>query len=275
MKLAPLLLSSAFCLLSSAVLAATNTFTGDLDIGPDGSLIGDANDLWRVGGSFNNQSTNTAYNILASTFEFTGAGAHNLEQFSRDLGPCAGNISNNFAFGTLKTAGTVTVVDNFPNSAGNDAVYAQVLTGSGTLNVGSGMKVYFGTTNGWGGTASVTGTGVFRLYLPDADDTDGDGVINSLECASCTELTNSASLLRITAIARASNDVLVTWSTVGGKSYVLQTNAPPPSGSFTNNFADFTFPIFVPGTGESTTNYLDSGGATNLPSRFYRVRLGP
>jgi len=34
--------------------------------------------------------------------------------------------------------------------------------------------------------------------------------------------------------------VRVTWSTVGGKSYRLQTNAPPASGSFTPTFADFS-----------------------------------
>jgi hypothetical protein len=33
--------------------------------------------------------------------------------------------------------------------------------------------------------------------------------------------------------------------------------------------------ISVPGNGESTTNYLDAGGVTNGPSRYYRVRLAP
>jgi hypothetical protein len=34
-------------------------------------------------------------------------------------------------------------------------------------------------------------------------------------------------------------------------------------------------PIIRQGTGDMTTNYLDTGGATNGPSRFYRVRLVP
>jgi hypothetical protein len=31
----------------------------------------------------------------------------------------------------------------------------------------------------------------------------------------------------------------------------------------------------VLGTGDSVTNYLDPGAATNNPANFYRIRLGP
>jgi hypothetical protein len=61
---------------------------------------------------------------------------------------------------------------------------------------------------------------------------------------------------------------------VGGKSYILQTNAPPTNGSFTNNFSDFVA-VTVPGTGEGTTNQVHGGGGTAPKSRFYRVRLAP
>ena len=266
-------LTTVCWLWAAGVFAATNIYVGDLDIGPEGVLIGDTNDLFRVGGSFNNRSTNTAYNILTATVEFTGTGAHNLEQASMDRGPCANAISNNWAFGTLVTAGSVTVVDNYANSAGDDAIYVQQILGSGTLNIGSGMKVYFGSTNGWTGTANVTGTGVFRPYLDPNLDTDGDGMLNWMECRCGTEPTNSASVLRITRIAREGNDIRVTWTTVGGHCYILQTNAPPANGSFTNNFADCSPPIIVTGTGESATNYLHIGGATAPKSLFYRVRL--
>jgi len=53
----------------------------------------------------------------------------------------------------------------------------------------------------------------------------------------------------------------------------VQTNAPPLNGSYLNTFTDLSPVISVPGLGESTTNYLDVGGATNTPSRYYRVRL--
>jgi hypothetical protein len=46
-------------------------------------------------------------------------------------------------------------------------------------------------------------------------------------------------------------------------------------GSYTANFIDISDLIIVPGSDEVTTNYVDVGGATNKPSRFYRVRLVP
>jgi hypothetical protein len=31
--------------------------------------------------------------------------------------------------------------------------------------------------------------------------------------------------------------------------------------------------ILPAGNGDATTNYLDQGAATNVPSRYYRIRL--
>ena len=84
-----------------------------------------------------------------------------------------------------------------------------------------------------------------------------------------------ASYFKIVSITKRTNDVNITWTTVGGRSYVVQTNAPPPSGSYTNNFADLTLPVAVPGKTLGTTNYLHVGGVTNTPARYYRVRLVP
>jgi hypothetical protein len=82
--------------------------------------------------------------------------------------------------------------------------------------------------------------------------------------------------LRITSILKTNTtDILIAWTTVGGLKYVLQTNGLLAGGSFTNNFADFSSVIQVPGSLASTTNYLDVGGATNQLLRFYRVRLVP
>ena len=33
--------------------------------------------------------------------------------------------------------------------------------------------------------------------------------------------------------------------------------------------------LAIPGIRESTTNYLDGGGATNSPAQYYRIRLEP
>jgi hypothetical protein len=55
----------------------------------------------------------------------------------------------------------------------------------------------------------------------------------------------------------------------------VQTNAPPPSGSYTNNFSDLSPTVLIPGTSLGTTNYLGVGAATNSPARYYRIRLVP
>jgi len=44
------------------------------------------------------------------------------------------------------------------------------------------------------------------------------------------------------------------------------------SGYGTNNFTDI---FTVTNTIGTVTNYLDIGGATNQPARYYRVRLVP
>ena len=79
----------------------------------------------------------------------------------------------------------------------------------------------------------------------------------------------------VTAITRESNDIRVTWTTTAGKTNVVQATSGDAKGNFTNNFLDLSPPIVVPGSGQVGTNYLDSGGATNIPTRYYRVRLVP
>jgi len=39
--------------------------------------------------------------------------------------------------------------------------------------------------------------------------------------------------------------------------------------------ADISGLIPIPGSGDTTNNYHDTGGATNNPSRYYRIRLEP
>ena len=81
-------------------------------------------------------------------------------------------------------------------------------------------------------------------------------------------------LFNITSIVPQGNDMLITWQTVGGETNVVQATTGT-SGSYSNNFTDLSPAIVVPGTSLGTTNYLDVGGATNFPTRYYRVRLVP
>jgi beta-glucanase (GH16 family) len=103
-------------------------------------------------------------------------------------------------------------------------------------------------------------------------DPDGDGIINANEFLTGTDPTNSASQFGITAIIAEGSDIRVTWLTGPGKTNALQTTAGDFSGGYLSNFTDI---FVVTNTSGPTTNYLDSGAATNAPSRYYRVRLVP
>jgi pectate lyase len=106
-------------------------------------------------------------------------------------------------------------------------------------------------------------------------DPDGDGQNNQSEFASGTNPTNSASALQVISTVRQSNDVMIAWTTAGGRTNAVQATAGDASGGYTTNFIDISSRIVIPGSGDATTNYTDSGGATNIPSRYYRVRLVP
>jgi hypothetical protein len=111
---------------------------------------------------------------------------------------------------------------------------------------------------------------------PNADP-DGDGLSNLQEYLAGTNPTNSASTLAITSITATGDDLWVSWLAAYGKSYVVQTNAPS-NGDITPDFADVSPTVVItgiPGTGEIVTNYLDAGGATNIPTRYYRIRVLP
>ena len=82
-----------------------------------------------------------------------------------------------------------------------------------------------------------------------------------------------ASYFIVVGITRQADDINITWTTVGGGSYVVQVTAGAADGSYTNNFTDLSPAIAIPSSGLGTTNYLDVGGATNMPARYYRIRL--
>jgi hypothetical protein len=107
-------------------------------------------------------------------------------------------------------------------------------------------------------------------------DPDGDGLSNQAEFLAGTDPTSSASGLRITSTVKQGDDVAITWRTAGGRTNVVQAAPGDGSGNYTNNFADIPGSLtIIPGSGDVTTNYTDVGGATNVPARYYRVRLSP
>ena len=106
-------------------------------------------------------------------------------------------------------------------------------------------------------------------------DPDGDGQNNLAEFLTGADPTNSASAFRITGVTQGGDDLCITWATAGGRTNAVQVTAGDANGSYTTNFVDLSEPIIIPGTGDATTNYVDIGGATNSPARYYRIRLVP
>ncbi len=100
-------------------------------------------------------------------------------------------------------------------------------------------------------------------------DADGDGMSNTNEFLAGTDPTNNASAFRIVLIMPVGNDMVVTWQGGAGKTAAVQA----VSGDYSTNFADISGGIVIPPGG--TTNYPDTGAATNSVGRFYRVRLVP
>lgn len=100
---------------------------------------------------------------------------------------------------------------------------------------------------------------------------------NQAEFLAGTDPNDPGSALRIISTTTAANDITVTWITVGGHTNIVQATAGDVGGSYsTNGFADIpASQTIVSGSGDTTTNYVDVGGATNTPSRFYRIRLVP
>jgi hypothetical protein len=100
-------------------------------------------------------------------------------------------------------------------------------------------------------------------------DLDGDGASNVNEFLAGTKPNDAASVFRIIALQPEGVDLRLTWTTVAGKSYIVQT-----SGDLNQGFTDSSPIIPAPGVGESVTDFVDSSGATH-GHRFYRVRLQP
>ena len=79
----------------------------------------------------------------------------------------------------------------------------------------------------------------------------------------------------ITSIAKEGNNIRITWQTSPGTTNIVQVGNGPVNGNYSTNFTDLGSPLAITGSGIVSTNYLDVGGATNVPTRYYRVRLVP
>jgi hypothetical protein len=107
-------------------------------------------------------------------------------------------------------------------------------------------------------------------------DPDGDGQNNLAEFKAGTVPTNSASVLCIISLTQEGDDMRITWKTAGGHTNAVQATSGDVDALYApDGFIDISDPMVITDSGDATTNFVDTGAATNGPSRFYRVRLVP
>lgn len=118
-------------------------------------------------------------------------------------------------------------------------------------------------------------------------DPDGDGQNDLAEFLSGFNPTNSAAFLRVIGIVRTNNDMRVTYLGASGdtnwlpgfasRTNILEFTAGTANGDYSNNFVSAgRTNILSGGNGLGVvTNMVDTGGATNVPARYYRIRLVP
>jgi fibronectin-binding autotransporter adhesin len=175
---------------------------------------------------------------------------------------------NGLSIGSTPIAGpTYTISTNTPGQVN------LVVTGGSSNPFTTWQLQYFGSTSCalCGGNASYT----------------GDGMSNTNKFLAGFNPTNSAAYLHVVTIAKTNNntDVRVTYLGANGDSTspldilsrtnVLEFTTGTANGSYTNNFLPTgQTNVLSGGTGLGVvTNMVDSGGATNKPSRYYRVRV--
>ncbi len=101
-------------------------------------------------------------------------------------------------------------------------------------------------------------------------------VTDSNGCTATASTTALVSVLRVTSIARQGTDILISWIGDGGTTNQVQVTPGTADGSYSNNYSDIGPQFILPNPdSQISTNYLEAGGSTNAPSRYYRVRLVP
>lgn len=137
---------------------------------------------------------------------------------------------------------------------------SQTVTG---LAYGSVIHARVSQLNNAGIEGPFSSTSAAIEVLDPAADRDGDGQSNAAEQSAGTNPLDSASVLKATAISRSGNDVLVTVSTIAGKTYQFETSTTLGSWSPLGST--------VIATGPSTTfTHTNGAGETR---RFYRARV--
>jgi hypothetical protein len=132
---------------------------------------------------------------------------------------------------------------------------------------GDGLPNYWELQNGFDPFDQLTGV----------EDADGDGLDNYVEYLAGTDPRDPTDPFRITAIGKESDNIRITWEFLTPPAnpyeHCVVEASPTVTGTWTAVSASITLPSGF--FDIASTDFVETGGATNFPSRFYRVRLVP
>lgn len=249
-----------------------NNGTNNSTLVVDGGVL-QCGDRWLVGGLFANTGLSNVLLVAGGTVVVA----------SKLFVACGNSIKLDGGSILVTNASATAVLDvrgKFVLSDGTLRVDTLVMTNSCAQFIRTGGTLIYGVavldpnrdddgdgiSNAW-----EQSNGLDPLNAADANaDNDGDGFTNLQEFQAGTDPTNSASAFRIIGLTPEAADMRVTWTTAGGRTNIVQT-ATDLSGAYTNVSPN----MVIAGSVETSTNYVDTGGATNAAPQFYRVRLVP
>jgi T5SS/PEP-CTERM-associated repeat protein len=178
----------------------------------------------------------------AATFELNGgvhSFANNLEirsnAFLTGCGTVSGNVVVDPGGTVLADCGTLTFTGIVTN-------YGTMRAIEGTTLAANGAVVNYGTIDAINGATNFHG-----------------GLINN----NGTVLTAGSVIIR--QVGKSGQDMVIKIPSVSGHTYQLQFTTSLTPANWTSTGAS------QPGSNGTVLMFIDSGGATNLPSRFYRV----
>ena len=176
--------------------------------------------------------------------------------------------------GCPSAAGLTTATVNLMPAAPTAGNNGPILAGT-TLNLTA--STVSGATYSWSGPNGFTSTDQ-NPSIPNAmSAASGTYSVTVTDTNGCTSAAGSTTALvmapQITSISIQGSDILITWATIGGTTNAVE--ATPGDPGYNTNFVDISGPLFILGSGSTTTNYTDPGAVTNSPAKFYRVRLIP
>ena len=253
---------------AQAALTDTNLLGTDPCLTLGGSTLTVSNDL-NLGGA---STLNFAVGVNATEIAVTGSLVLNGTLNIADAGGLTAATYTLFTYGGALTYNGLTIgatpTTNFTYAISTNThgqVNLIVASTAPPLDQFAAWQFqYFGSTN-------------LAIYPQAAANADpfGKGMSNTNQFLAGLNPTNPASLFKIISTVRNSTDVVIVWKTAGLRTNAVQATVGNANGRYSTNFVDISGPIIIPGTGDATTNYVDGSGATNTPSRYYRVRLVP